>query len=168
MPSDCSVGHRPAAPFSCIPHLLEHQARRIPDALAILAPGRNALTYGLLHQHIERMGCILRGAGIGRRDRVAVAVPNGPELAVAILTVEAHAVCAPINPAHSAEELERYFADVQPYALITMAGIDSPVRRAAISRSGSKSLRSFPFCRRHCQSARASIRGRHLRPPLSQ
>ena len=129
MLAEHSVDPRPSAPFLCLPHLLEYQAKRIPDAPAILAPGRTALTYGRLYQHIDKMGRALRAAGIGRRDRLAVMLPNGPELAVAILTVEACAVCAPLNPAYGAEELDRYFADLQPRAMIIQAGIDSPARR---------------------------------------
>ena len=134
MPAERSTDSRRSVPFSCLPHLLEHQAKRIPDAPAILAPGYSPLTYGRLYQHIDEMGRTLRAMGIGRRDRIAVVLPNGPELAVAILTVEASAVCAPLNPAYRAEELERYFADLQPRAVITQAGIDSPARRAALSR----------------------------------
>ena len=61
-------------------------------------------------------------------------LPNGPEMAVAIFTVAASAVCAPLNPAYGAEELDRYFADLQPRALITQAGFDLPARRVALSR----------------------------------
>jgi acyl-CoA synthetase (AMP-forming)/AMP-acid ligase II len=134
MPTERSIERTPSVPFSCLPHLLEHQAKRIPDAPAILAPGRVPLTYGRLYRHIDKMGRTLRAIGIGRRDRVAVVLPNGPELAVAILTVEASAVCAPMNPAYGTEELDRYFADLRPHALITQAEIDSPARRAALSR----------------------------------
>jgi acyl-CoA synthetase (AMP-forming)/AMP-acid ligase II len=134
MSAERSLDRNPSVPFSCIPHLLEHQAKRVPDAPAILAPDRAPLTYGRLYQHIDKMGRTLRALGIGRRDRVAVALPNGPELAVAILTVEASAVCAPVNPAYGAEELDRYFADLLPRALIIQAGIDSPARRVAASR----------------------------------
>ena len=72
--------------------------------------------------------------GINRHDRVAVMLPNGPELAVAILTVEACAVCAPLNPAYGVDEVGRYFDDLRPRALITQAGIDLPACRAASSR----------------------------------
>ena len=44
------------------------------------------------------------------------------------------AACAPMNPAYGTEELDRYFADLRPRALITQAGIDSPARRVALSR----------------------------------
>lgn len=121
-------------PFSCLPHLLEYQAQRIPDAPAILAQGRAPLTYRRLYQHIDTTGWTLRTMGIGRRDRVAVVLPNGPELALAILTVAASATCAPVNPAFGVEELEAYFADLRPRAVMTQAGIDSPARRVALSR----------------------------------
>ena len=121
--------------FSSIPGLLEHHAQRSPDALAILAPGRAPLSYGRLYQHIEDVGRLLRAMGIGRRDRVAVVLPNGPEMAVAFLAVTTWAVCVPINPAYGAEELDRYFADLRPRALITQAGVDSPARRVALSRA---------------------------------
>jgi acyl-CoA synthetase (AMP-forming)/AMP-acid ligase II len=113
---------------------LEHQARRVPDAPAILAPGRAALTYRDLYQHIDAMGRTLRSMGIGCHDRIAVVLPNGPEAAVAILTVAASAACAPMNPAYGIEEFDRYFAALRPHALMTQAGIDSSARRAALSR----------------------------------
>ena len=107
MPEECSRDPSTSVPFSSLPHLLEHHAKRIPDAPAILAPGRAPLTYGRLHQHIQEMGCTLRAAGIGHRDRVAVVLPNGPEMAVAILAVAATAACAPLNPAYGTAELDR-------------------------------------------------------------
>lgn len=134
MASERSFGPQPAVPFLSLPHLLEHQARRIPDAAAILAPGREPLTYGRLHQHVDAVGRTLRTLGIGRGDRVVVILPNGPEMAVAVLALAASATCVPMNPAYGAEELERYFAAVGPRALITLSGVDSPARRVAISR----------------------------------
>jgi acyl-CoA synthetase (AMP-forming)/AMP-acid ligase II len=134
MPAERSTDVMPPVPFSCVAHLLEHQARRIPDAPAILAPGRTPLTYGRLYQHIDKTARMLRAMGIGHRDRVTVVLPNGPEMAVVILAVATIAACAPMNPAYGSEELDRYFADLRPRALITLAGIDSPARRAALSR----------------------------------
>ena len=134
MPNQRSVDARGSVPFLCPPLVLEHQAKRIPDAPAIFAVGRAPLTYARLYQHVDHMGCVLRALGIGRHDRVAVVLPNGPEMAVAVLTVMAVAACAPMNPAYTTEEVERYFADLQPRALITQSGVDSPARRIALSR----------------------------------
>jgi acyl-CoA synthetase (AMP-forming)/AMP-acid ligase II/acyl carrier protein len=133
MQNERSFGPR-RVPFLCLPDLLEHQTRRIPDAPAILAPGRAALSFGRLYQHIEDVERRLRAMGIGRHDRIAVALPNGPEAATAILAAAASATCAPINPAYRTDEVARYFADVQPRALIVQAGLDTPARRAALDR----------------------------------
>jgi acyl-CoA synthetase (AMP-forming)/AMP-acid ligase II len=134
MRNETSVAGRPPIPFSCLPHILEHQAQRIAQATAILAPGRAPLTYARLYQHVRETQQKLRAMGIGRHDRVAVALPSGAESAVAILAVAASATCAPVNPAYQAEELDRYFADLRPDALLIQAGIDSPARRVALSR----------------------------------
>src|SRR6266498_4427709 len=134
MPDERSMDARPSVPFSCLSHLLKDHAKRIPDAPSILAPGHAPLSYGRLYQHVNTMGRTLRAMGIRRHDRIAVVLPNGPEMAVAILTMAANAACAPINPAYSAEELDRYFADLRPRALLTQAGSDSPACRVALSR----------------------------------
>src|SRR5258708_2717596 len=65
---------------------------------------------------------------------VTFVLPHGPEMAVAILAVAATAACAPLNPAYGTAELDRYFADLRPRALITQAGIDSAASRVALSR----------------------------------
>jgi acyl-CoA synthetase (AMP-forming)/AMP-acid ligase II len=129
-----SANPGPSVPFSCLHHLLEYQAKRIPDAPAIFAPGRAPLTYGRLSQHVEKMRGMLRAMGIGRHDRIAVVLPNGPEMAAALLTVAACAACAPINPAYEAEELDRYFAHLRPSALITEADNSASARRVALAR----------------------------------
>jgi len=134
MPNGRSVDARGSVPFLCLPLVLEHQAKRIPDAPAIFAVGRVPLTYGRLYQHVDHMGRMLRALGIGRRDRVAVVLPNGPEMAVAVLTVVAVAACVPMNPAYTTEEVGKYFADLQPRALITQSGVDSAARHVALSR----------------------------------
>jgi acyl-CoA synthetase (AMP-forming)/AMP-acid ligase II len=121
-------------PFLCLPQLLEYYAKWTPEAPAILAPGRTPLSYARLHRQVEDMGRALRTMGIGRRDRVAVILPNGPELMVAILTVAAGAVCAPMNPTYETRELDRYFADLQPRALLTAKGFESPAREVALAR----------------------------------
>jgi acyl-CoA synthetase (AMP-forming)/AMP-acid ligase II len=133
MQNERSFGPR-RVPFLCLPDLLEHQAKSIPDAPAILAPGRAPLSFGRLYQHIEDVERRLRAMGIGRHDRISVALPNGPEAATATLAVAASATCAPINPAYRTDEVAKHFADMQPRALIVQAGLDTPARRAALDR----------------------------------
>ena len=58
------------------------QAARSPDAIAVTAPGRTGLTYARLRAQVEIAGGELNRLGIGRGDRVAIVLPNGPEMAV--------------------------------------------------------------------------------------
>ena len=69
--------------------------------LFFLAPGRSPLTYSHLYRHINDVVQTLHVMGLGRDDRVALVLPNGPEMAVAFLAVAASATCAPLNPAYS-------------------------------------------------------------------
>jgi acyl-CoA synthetase (AMP-forming)/AMP-acid ligase II len=121
-------------PFSSLYDLLLGHAQRFTQAPAILAPDCAPLSYQRLFRHIDDIGRTLRAKGIGRGDRVAVLMPNGPELAVAIVAMAANAACASINPAYSAEELDRYFTDLKPRALIVPAKVDLPARRVARAR----------------------------------
>src|SRR4051812_28354226 len=83
-----------------IGELLALHAARSPAHAAIRAPQREALTYAALYAASERIGGFLRERGIGARDRVALALPNGPDAAVAFLAVAATASCAPLNPSY--------------------------------------------------------------------
>ncbi|MHB9133120.1 MAG: AMP-binding protein [Armatimonadota bacterium] len=111
--------------------LLAAQAAERPDAPAILAPGRDPLTYRRLYEGVGEAVLALNRMGIGRGDRVAVVLPNGPEMAMVFLAVSSAAVCAPLNPAYRANEFEFYLTDLHAKALIMLAGADSPAREIA-------------------------------------
>jgi acyl-CoA synthetase (AMP-forming)/AMP-acid ligase II/acyl carrier protein len=115
----------------CLHHLLQDRAECTPNALAILAPGRAPLTYGRLRAHINDVVQTLHSMGLGRNNRVALMLPNGPETAVAFLAVAAGATCVPLNPAYGANELGFYLAELHAEALIVQAGMDSPARAVA-------------------------------------
>jgi len=118
----------------CIHHLIEGRAKRTPDAIAIEAPGRTALTYRRLHNHIHDVVTKLNAMGVGRNDRVAIVLPNGPEMAVAFLAVAAGATSAPLNPAYRAKEFDFYLLDLQARALMIHSEMDSPARTVARAR----------------------------------
>jgi len=103
-----------------------------PDsAPALGAPGRAPLSFGALRGLAKATVATLNGLGIGRGDRVAIVLPNGPEMAAAFLAVGAGAGTAPLNPAYRAEEFEFYLGDLQPRALVLEEGGDSPARAVA-------------------------------------
>ncbi len=115
----------------CIYHLLKSRAERTPEAVAIAAPGRAPLTYSGLRTHIEDTVKTLNAMGVGRNDRVAIVLPNGPEMAVAFLAVASGATSAPLNPAYGTNEFDFYLSDLNAKALMIQSGIDSPARVVA-------------------------------------
>ncbi len=68
------------------------------DDIAFLA-GERALTHAQVHEGAARTGTLLAGMGVGRGDRVLIALPDGPEFAWAFLgAVRIGAVAVPVNP----------------------------------------------------------------------
>jgi acyl-CoA synthetase (AMP-forming)/AMP-acid ligase II len=100
-------------------------------SVAIGSPKAKPLTYGRLRSLVERTVSGLNAVGIGRNDRVAIALHNGPEMATAFLAVAAGATAMPLNPAYRADGFEFYLADLGAKALIVQAGDESPSRLAA-------------------------------------
>lgn len=119
-----------------LPRTIEALLRRAAgDATAFLAPERPALTYRELVDMLERTREQLGRLGLGREDRVAIVLPNGPEMAAAFLCIAASTSTAPLNPAYKAEEFDFYLGDLDARALVIPAGDDSsPAIEVARSR----------------------------------
>lgn len=88
------------------------------DAPAIAAPERAALSHGRLRRLIQETVARLNALGIGRGDRVAIVLPNGPEMATAFIAIAAAASTAPLNPAYRADELDFYLSDIGVKAIL--------------------------------------------------
>ena len=93
---------------------------------AIGAPEAPDLGFDGLRKHVRETIGTLRRLGIGRNDRVAIVLPNGPDMASAFVSVAAAATTAPLNPAYRDEEFEFYLGDLNAKALIVDADGDSP------------------------------------------
>ena len=92
------------------------------DAAAIAAPGRDPLTYEALRDDVARLAGELRALGVEREERVAIVLPDGPEMVVAFLAVASCATVAPLNPAYREDEFRFYLDDLNAKVLITRAG----------------------------------------------
>lgn len=102
------------------------------DAPAITIPGASKpLSYGALRACLGRTTDQLRQMGIGRADRVAMVLDNGPELAVCFLAIASGCTAAPLNPAYKADEIEFYLTDLRARLVIVGAPMKSPVRDVA-------------------------------------
>jgi len=120
--------------FSSIYQLLENRARFSPDSAAILAPERAPVTFARLFAQAHEVVICLNTLGIHRNDKVAIVLPNGPEMAVGFLSIVCGAVAAPLNPAYSASEFEFYLSDLDAKALVVQAGVISPANEVARAR----------------------------------
>ena len=109
-------------------------ARGADEAMAIGAPGRVGMTHAQLRALAGRTMADLNGMGIGRQDRVAMVLPNGPEMAAAFVSVGCAATTAPLNPGYRADEFSFYLGDLDAKCLIVQQGVDSPARAVAAER----------------------------------
>lgn len=96
------------------------------SAPAIAAPDTPPLTYDRLRRLVERTIGSLNAFGVGRNDRVAIVLPNGPDMATAFIGIASGATAAPLNPSYKADEFEFYMSDVKAKALVVEAGSSSP------------------------------------------
>lgn len=100
-------------------------------APAIRAPGRPALSYAGLRDLAAATIARLSGIGIGRNDRVAIVLPNGPEMAASFIAIGAGATTAPLNPAYRADEFNFYLTDLKAKALVVQKGVATEARDVA-------------------------------------
>ena len=111
--------------------LLEMVALQDGAAVAMTAPLGLPLHYGELHALIQRSIARLNSWGIGRGDRVAIVLPNCPEMACAFVAVASACSAAPLNQAYREDEFAFYLNDLQARAVLLLAGSDTPARAVA-------------------------------------
>ena len=126
--------------------LLSAQAARQPSAPALTASGRPDMDYACLLTHVRRVVAALNARGIGPGDRVAIVLPNGPEMASAFLGVAAGATSAPLNPGYRESEFDFYLEDLKPKALLVKKGENGPACEVAARRDTSYWRNRAWFC----------------------
>jgi acyl-CoA synthetase (AMP-forming)/AMP-acid ligase II len=104
-------------------------------ANAIGAPDRAWMNYGQLRELSEKTIGTLAAMGIGPDQRVAIVLPNGPEMASAFITIAQGAVTAPLNPGYRQDEYEFYLTDLNASALVVMQDEDGPAVAAANAKN---------------------------------
>ncbi|MEV0530522.1 amino acid adenylation domain-containing protein [Kitasatospora sp. NPDC050463] len=103
--------------------LARHAATR-PQSLAVLTRDRagtvDRLTYRQLDRRVGALARRLADHGVAPRDRVAVALPRGPGLVVALLAVlRAGASYLPLDPGFPADRIALTLQDAAPRLLLT-------------------------------------------------
>ncbi len=111
--------------------IVRHFGAHTPDAVAILAPGRDPLSFADLARRLDDVQQRLNRRGIGRGDRVAIVLPNGADMAVCFLGVADCATAVPVNPAYTADEYDVCLSDLSAKALIVLTDNDTPAKATA-------------------------------------
>ena len=108
---------------STIHQLFEQQARRTPEAVAVVFEGIS-LTYAELNERANRLAHHLIAFGVRPDSRVAIGLPRGIDMIVALLaTLKAGGAYVPLDPDYPRERLTYMLADSAPRVLVTHSGV---------------------------------------------
>jgi oxalate---CoA ligase len=105
-----------------------------PKQAAIVGSQFAPLSYQDLQDQIDGVCTSLRQAGLGRDARIAVAIANSAEAALAIVAIACSAAAVPIDPKLTVAEVERCLLILRPNAVLVLRGVDSAARSAAEQR----------------------------------
>jgi acyl-CoA synthetase (AMP-forming)/AMP-acid ligase II len=114
--------------------LFEQWALQTPAQQALIGVERPPLNFAQLGKKLLTLRMAIRHLGLDRTSRLALLVPNGPDLALAFLVGVTSVICAPLNPAYRKEELAFYLEDLDVSALLIAGALESPAREVAHSR----------------------------------
>ncbi|MFF0673958.1 non-ribosomal peptide synthase/polyketide synthase [Streptomyces tendae] len=123
-----------------LPELFAAQVRRTPDAVALVS-GDETLTYAELDVRSGRLAHWLVARGAGPETFVALSLPRGADLVVAVLGVlKSGAAYVPIDPDHPRDRVAYMLADSDPALVLDalppeVADTAAPVADAACGPS---------------------------------
>jgi acyl-CoA synthetase (AMP-forming)/AMP-acid ligase II len=126
-------GSRVSDPTSIGAAILRHAESR-PDSSAVVATGFEPVSYRDLQGYLARAAARLRESGLDRRARVAVALPSGPDAALAIVATACAAVAIPIDTQLTAPEIDERLEMLRPRAVIVPGEGSSTTREVAVDR----------------------------------
>jgi amino acid adenylation domain-containing protein len=103
----------------CVHELVEAQAARTPDAIAVVCEGER-LTYAELNAKANRLAHHLRALGVRPDDRVAICAERSLAMVVGLLAIlKAGGAYVPHDPEYPAERLAFMLRDSAPIAALT-------------------------------------------------
>lgn len=104
---------------ACVHELVETQAARAPESVAMLNEGR-ALTYGELNERANQLAHHLRALGVGPDRAVGVCLERGPDLVVGMLGIlKAGGAYVPLDPELPRERVAFLLKDAGAQWLVT-------------------------------------------------
>jgi acyl-CoA synthetase (AMP-forming)/AMP-acid ligase II len=115
------------APVDTVAALLSPEA----SGPALVTVGNETMDHDELRIEVDRLATQLRRAGLGPNDRIAIVLPNGPEMALVLLAAMSVGCAAPLNPKYREDEFRFYLDDLHAAALITFDGVATAAHAAA-------------------------------------
>ncbi len=107
----------------CLHELFEEQARRTPNAPALVA-GTDRVTFEELNRRADALACVLSARGIAPGSVVAVALNRSPAMVAALLGVlKAGAAYLPLDPSYPRDRLEFMINDACADLLISESSV---------------------------------------------
>jgi len=114
---------REASNVGNLADLVRDAAARLPAAPALVADGAT-MTWGELDGRVGGVAAALRARGLPPSARVAIALPQVPDFAVAFFGVlRAGLVAVPVNPGFTPRELQHVLADSGATVLVTIDAV---------------------------------------------
>jgi long-chain acyl-CoA synthetase len=109
--------------------LLEESAAKFPDRPAIIFGGRlgsmvmdNQMTYQQLNDAVNRFAAAMQNLGVKKGDRVAMFMPNCPQLVISYYgALRAGAIAVPFNFLYTAKEAQNQLNDSGAEILIALS-----------------------------------------------
>ena len=120
---------------STIHQLFEEQAKRTPAAVAVVCDGAS-LTYAELNARANRLAHHLIALGVRPDSAVAIAVPRGVEMVVAVLaTLKAGGAYVPLDPDYPSERIAFMLDDCRARVVVTHTAVQArlPATRALLT-----------------------------------
>jgi acyl-CoA synthetase (AMP-forming)/AMP-acid ligase II len=106
-----------------------------PDKVAVTVSGGPSVTYADLRKQVDDLVLQLNRMGLGRGDRIAIALGNGLEMVASFLASATAGTAAPLNPSYKFDEFRFYLEDTRAKALI-VPPLDLPEARRAAEEAG--------------------------------
>jgi long-chain acyl-CoA synthetase len=110
-------------PDTLLHELLSDSARRYPDRTVIRFFGRS-ITYRELDRAATRFANALTGLGVRKGDRVALFMPNCPQMVIAYYGgLRAGAVLVPCSPLYVENELQHQLEDAEASVIVSLSAL---------------------------------------------
>jgi len=126
--------------------ILVRSAVEFPDRVAIQEPGKEALSYGTLHQRCAQLKTLLLLQGIGPGERVGIFIPKSMDSVCAILaTLASGAAYIPVDAHAPASRGSYIFADCQAKAIFVSNELANDLESAMPAGGKLLELPGFDF-----------------------